>query len=155
MSKDHSPIEQSGLRAMEEQKRRQAEERRKQEAKAPKHISPVMAEAAIRLADVIDKKANPTRRKHDLAIYIRSRVDCPHSHHVMAERAAEYVIFHGFPEELMGTLLDELDEAEEKKKVKPYIEGDGGGRGQWFYGVLNKRVDTLGIPRIRNKGQRP
>ena len=48
---------------------------------------------------------------------IRSRVRCREMHGV-DERAAEYVVYDGLPEEVMLRLLDELDEAERKGNLR-------------------------------------
>jgi hypothetical protein len=155
-SLDHPPIEQSGSpstmeRDMNDFETRRREEQAKFDRCAPKQIQEVALQSLNRAADRMEKAAHPIEQKRRLANTIRARVRCPHMAQVEAERAAEYVIFDGLPLEVMMQLLDELDEAERAGKVRPYIDGRGGGRGGWFVGVLKLRLHSYGIAQRRKK----
>ncbi len=132
-----------------------ARESHPQPAPTTKPIGQEMVEAINRLA----KAKHPIEQKRELANLIMARVHCPGFHRAEAEKAAAYVLEPAtgqpaLPMAVLSSLLDELDQADAKGQVSPYINGKGGGRGKWFNGVLNtKRLPAFGISQ-RKKGVR-
>ncbi|MEX2171346.1 MAG: hypothetical protein WD851_18645 [Pirellulales bacterium] len=122
------------------------------ERKFPKHIGDVAAESLQRAADKFEKAQNPFERKRVLAQQIKILVGCPHFGQVSANRAAEYVVFKGLPPEVMDALLEQLDLADKRGQVRPYVAGKGGGRGGWFNGVLKLRLLEYGIKELKKRG---
>jgi hypothetical protein len=147
--------------------RRRAEERRKYHRTTPKHVSDAVLQLLNQVADRIDKGVHPIELKRRLANYVQNRVSCPGFHRAEAEKAAGYVLEPasgepGLPMEVLGKLLDQLDEADAKGQVSEYVdeqtaletgEPQGSGRGKWFVGVLKRRLLQYGITQ-RKKGQK-
>jgi hypothetical protein len=140
--------------------RRQVNERKKyrREAQLPDRASEAILQRLNQVADRIEKGSHPIEEKRKLATYVQSRVRCPGLHRAEAEKAAAYVLEPApgepsLPMKVLEQLLDQLDEADRKGKVSPYVEGVGGGRGGWFVGVLKLRLREHGITQ-RKKGVR-
>jgi hypothetical protein len=134
--------------ALAEISRRQSREQENYQRDQPATAGEAVAsslERIARAADMLDQVTSPVERKRRLANLIRSRVRCnPGMHHVEAERAAEYVVYDGLPLEVILRLLDELDDAERKGKLR-------GDRGRWFVGVLKLRLQDHGIQQRKKK----
>lgn len=120
-------------------------EARQFEAAAPKEAGQVFSRAVNRLAAAVERAEHPLAAKKKLADLIRRRVRCEGMHPVEAERAAEYVVFDGLPLETLGEVLDAVDDWDRRGKIRPFVKGEGGGRGGFFVGVLKRRLVERGI----------
>ena len=97
-------------------------------------------------ADRLETAGHPLQRKRRLAQLVLERVRDSSYDPVEANRAAEYVVYHGLPENVLLKLLDELDWADEHGRCR-------NGRGQWFNGVLIKcRLPKFGIKQLKKRG---
>jgi hypothetical protein len=149
----------SDSRAEEDFKRRRDVSRANYEKRtAVKHASDAVLQSLVAAGERIEKAVHPVVVKRKLASVICSRVRCPGFQRAEAEKAAGYVLEpwpgeQPLPVEVIYILLDQLDEADRKEKVSPYVEGVGGGRGKWFVGVLKLRLREYGITQ-RKKGVR-
>ena len=135
-------------------RRRDAERASHNRKTTTKQVSDAVLQSLNRAADRIEKGVHPLEAKQRLANCIVSRVKCPHFDRVCANRAAEYVIFDGLPLAVMGKLLDELDDADHRGKVREWEEGRGGGRGGWFNGVLKIRLSAHNIPERKKRADK-
>jgi hypothetical protein len=149
----------SDSRAEEDFKRRRELERARHDKRVVvKHASDAVLQSLVAAGERIEKQVHPVVVKRKLATVICSRVRCPGFQRAEAEKAAGYVLEpwpgeQPLPVEVIYKLLDQLDEADSKGKVSPYVEGVGGGRGKWFVGVLKLRLKERGITQ-RKKGVR-
>jgi hypothetical protein len=110
------------------------------------------------VVDRLESNVHPTELHRRLANAVQTRVHCRGFHRAEAEKAAGYVFFPAteepaLPIQVLLDVLDQLDAADRKGQVSQYVEGKGGGRGQWFNGILKIRLRELGITQ-RKKGRR-
>jgi hypothetical protein len=150
----------SDSRAAEDFTRRREQERRKYRNRAPKHVSDAVLQSLAALGERIEKQVHPLEIKRKLATVISARVRCQGFQRAEAEKAAGYVLEpwpgeQALPVEVIYRLLNQLDEADSKGKVSPYVEGVGGGRGKWFVGVLKLRLREYGITQRKKGVRRP
>lgn len=118
---------------------------------ATKPVSGAIEQRLVQLINRFEQATDPKQKKLRLATFIKERVRCEHFHPVLAQVAAERVVYDGFPVAELYRVLDQLDAADTKGNVLPWIAGKGGGRGGWFVGIFNLRLRERGFSLLKAK----